>query len=197
MRSQAPSEIAPPLQDAPRYSARAFPAYRYVPGLHPHPVAHPAGHSYNPSGEHPAAIHPRDSGPASGRPGGRPLLPPERWAESEDYLYGADLYNHGYWWEAHEAWEGLWQQTDKAGRQGRFLQGLIQVSAAHLKRHVGQAEGVERLLDRAFGHLDAARAGDMPGARYMGLDLAVFIEAVRAYFEGRTTVFPAIVLAGD
>ena len=33
---------------------------------------------------------------------------PENWAKSHDHLYGC-LYNHAYWWEAREVWEGLWQ----------------------------------------------------------------------------------------
>lgn len=140
-------EINPPAGTPPRYTQRPFPPYRYVPGLHPHPVAHPDGHSFHPAGVHPPA---------------GPLLEPRRWRDTEDYLYGIDLYNGGYWWEAHEAWEGLWQQTDKAGRQGRFLQGIIQVSAAHLKRHVGQPEGVRRLLERARGHLAAVLAKIRP-----------------------------------
>ncbi|GMU22974.1 MAG: hypothetical protein AMXMBFR13_30580 [Phycisphaerae bacterium] len=167
-------EISPPAGTPLRYTQRPFPPYRYVPGLHPHPVAHPDGHSFHPAGSHPPA---------------GPLLEPQRWREMEDYLYGIDLYNGGYWWEAHEAWEGLWQQTDKAGRQGHFLQGIIQVSAAHLKRHVGQPEGVRRLLGRARGHLAAVLAED-PSAAFMGVQVADFLNAVQAYFECRTGAFP-------
>ncbi|UCE01877.1 MAG: hypothetical protein JSW67_11485, partial [Candidatus Latescibacterota bacterium] len=41
--------IAPPREEElpPRYAPhRELPAYRYVPGLHPHPTAHEEGHSY-------------------------------------------------------------------------------------------------------------------------------------------------------
>lgn len=172
-------EIDPPANPPGRYSTRPFPPYRYVPGVQPHPVAHPLGHSYDPAGRHP-------------QPG--PLLPPERWAESDDYLYGVDLYNHGYWWEAHEAWEGLWQQTDKRGCQGRFLQGLIQVSAANLKRHVGEQEGMRRLLDRARQHLSFVQAGRLSGSRFMGLDVADFCRRVEAYFAEKSSIFPALSL---
>lgn len=177
--SGVPREITPPPDPPPCYSRRPFPPYRHVPGLHPHPVAHPDGHSYSPAGTHPEA---------------GPLMPPERWRECDDYLYGADLYNYGYWWEAHEAWEGLWQQTDKRQRQGRFLQGLIQVSAAQLKRHMEQRDGVDRLLARAKEHLHSAERGMLPGQRYMGLDLRAFIGAVDGWFDGKTTVFPMLVL---
>jgi len=169
-------EITPPTGAPPRYCEKVFPPYRYVPGLHPHPVAHPQGHSYHPAGQHPPA---------------QAWVPPERWSESLDYLYGNDLYNNGYWWEAHEAWEGLWQQTEKGGPQGRFLQGLIQISAAHLKNHVGHAEGVERLLARAFEHLESARTKD---GIYMGLDLDDFMARARRYFAELNTPSPFIVL---
>lgn len=171
------SEIVPPSSIPARYTARSFPPYRYVPGIHPHPVAHPQGHSHNPSGAHPEA---------------GPLLPPDRWHECDDYLYGVDLYNHWYWWEAHEAWEGVWQQSDKAGVQGRFLQGLIQVSAAQLKRHVGQPEGVQRLLARSAEHLDfvQSRLGNVD--RYMGLNVRSFRQSVGDWFAGTSLVFPFI-----
>ena len=29
-----------------RYTDKEFPAYRFIPGLHPHPVNSPEGHSY-------------------------------------------------------------------------------------------------------------------------------------------------------
>ena len=29
-----------------RYTERSFPSYRYIPGLHPHPVNSSEGHSY-------------------------------------------------------------------------------------------------------------------------------------------------------
>jgi hypothetical protein len=171
-------QIQPPGEPPPRYSTRAFPPYRYVPGLHPHPVANPQGHSFNPAGEHPPA---------------GALLPPERWRECEDYLYGVDLYNYWYWWEAHEAWEGIWQQSDKRSAQGHFLQGLIQISAAQLKRHVGHTEGVARLLARAQEHLAFVTPAD---GLYMGLNLPGFLEHVRKWFAGTVRDFPFVQLAG-
>jgi hypothetical protein len=97
------------------------------------------------------------------------VKPPESWAQSDDYLYGCDLYNHTYWWEAHEAWEGLWQQTNKAGGQGQFLQTLIQAGACHLKIDLAKPEGVSSLLASSRGHYKQVlqAVGEAP---YMGLD---------------------------
>ena len=109
------------------------------------------------------------------------MLPAE-WARSIDYLYGCDLYNHAYWWEAHEAWEGLWQLTDKTGIQGRFLQGLIQASACHLKRFVRHAKGVERLRRTSLGYLRVV-VDKTTGATFMGLDLVAFVRDLEAYYH--------------
>jgi hypothetical protein len=155
---------------APRYCDRPFPAYRYVPGRFPHPTAHPDGHSYIPPGRpHPKAA----------------FYPPQQWRQSEEYLYGCDLYNHGYWWEAHEAWEGLWQVCDKQGVQGHYLQALIQVSACHMKLHEGKLDGVRSLRASSRGHMDFVLSRPRPGGRFMGLDVAAWWAAVESYYRPR------------
>ncbi len=150
-------------RDCRRYSAGRLPSYRYMPGVTPHPLTHPQGHSY---GKH--------SGPPE-------ALPAAAWAESEAYLYGCDLYNRGYWWEAHEAWEGLWQVTRDRPQQHRFLQGLIQAANAQLKLAMGRGQAVRRLWAKAEGHWQAA--GNP--LRYMGLDLEDWRLRSAAYLESR------------
>lgn len=152
---------------APRYTDIPFPRYRFVPGRHPHPTAHPDGHSYEPPGHEPPLVN---------------YVIPEEWRESIDYLYGCDLYNHGYWWEAHEAWEGLWQLTDKSAPQGWFLQGLIQTGACHLKQHLGHQGGVDRLLRTSQQYLQKVLSAT-DSEMYMGLNVHAFSNAVCAYYE--------------
>ena len=113
-------------------------------------------------------------------------LPPERWAECEDYLYGIDLYNHAYWWEAHEALEGLWIAVGKFSEQGQFLQGVIQVAAGHLNRFMGKEPGATWLWGQGLGRLAA-----IPD-RYMGLDVRAFEREVRAY-EARERALPPLI----
>lgn len=158
---------ARPVIAASRYTSAPFPAYRYVPGRSPHPTAHPDGHSYRRPGEAAPPVV---------------FVPPERWYASRDYLSGCDLYNHGYWWEAHEAWEGLWQLCDKAGAQGQFLQGLIQVAACHLKLASGQWRAVVRLFQTSREHLRFTLER-MAGLEYMGLELRPFMANVDAYYD--------------
>lgn len=84
--------------------------------------------------------------------------------DSDMFLWGIDLFNHGYYWEAHEAWEGLWQVADRGAPLRMLFKGLILLSAAGVKiregkhaaalRHAGRAAALLRRLmnapDRAF-----------------------------------------------
>ena len=156
---------------------RAFPPYAFLPGRDPHPTRDPRGHSFGAAGERP------------------PFLPPERWRESTPYLWGADLYNNGFLWEAHEAWEDLWHVSKPDRVLALYLQGLIQCAAAWLKIPMEQPRGVERLSALALEKLDeVARAF---GDRYMGLDLDAFRPAVRAFAAAQPCAldgYPVLVL---
>jgi len=155
-------------RDAPRHCRERLPAYRFLPGLSPHPTADPAGHSF---GRQPAV----------------PVLPPPaRWADCRPYLYGCDLYNRGFWWEAHEAWEGLWQVSRERAAQHRFLQGLIQAANAQLKLALNRPQAVCRLWDKAEEHF---RVADV-GARFMGLDLASWRARTAHYLAARLAIRP-------
>lgn len=150
--------------DLPRYApGRAFPPYAFLPGKDPHPRQDPRGHSYGTS-EAIAAEAPH----------------PENWRASEDYLFGIDLYNHGYLWEAHEAWEGLWHPAKQSDPElAAYLQGLIQCSASSLKARMGEPRGHNKLAELALAKL--AAVADAHGGRYMGLDLFQFVEDFRAF----------------
>ena len=151
------------MNPLPRYAAdRAFPAYRFLPGRDPHPTRHPDGHSYTETGE-----------PA------QPYIPAEGWRTNGEYLYGVDLYNHGYLWEAHEAWEGLWHPAKPDEVLADFLQGLIQCSAASLKIPMGQPRGLVKLSENGTARLE--RVSLAAGPEYMGLDLPGFVSAFRAF----------------
>jgi hypothetical protein len=104
---------------------------------------------------------------------------PERWIEAVPYLWGVDLYNHGYLWEAHEAWEGLWHVSKSNRLQALHLQGLIQCAAAWLKIPMGQPKGVERLSELALAKFD--EVARLAGSPYMGVELVAFSAAVRAF----------------
>lgn len=129
---------------------REFPPYTYVPGQAPHPIRDPEGHMY---GEEPAP----------------PQLRVEEWWNCEEYLWGIDLFNHGYYWEAHEAWEGLWHAAGRTGPVADFLKGLIKLAAAGVKTREGSPAGRARHLRRALKLIGEARCA--AASRVMGLDL--------------------------
>lgn len=152
----------------PRYTQRPFPPYSFVPGVSPHPRWDPAGHSYLPPGAPEPEI---------------PYRSAADWRTSDTYLFGCDLYNHRYWWEAHEAWESLWQLTPRAGAQGRFLKGLIQVAACHLICHMGKPGAAETLLRRVDANLQVVVEAQRDPV-FMGIDVRAWRARVEAYFAG-------------
>ncbi len=154
--------------DRPRYTTRPFPSYRYLPGLNPHPRRDPQGHSYG-----------------SPEPTAEPIAP-ENWQDSACYLYGVDLFNAGYWWECHEAFEAIWHAVGRRTLQGRFVQGLIQVAAANLKAVLGKPSSAAKLAQSALDRLEHF------SGQYMGLDVRGFSEELRHWREGGTPRLPQI-----
>lgn len=149
------------MSPAPRLTDRPFPPYRHVPGETPHPFRDPDGYAH-------------------GRPEDEPCPPAaEDWAASEDYLYGLDLFNHGYWWECHEVLEGLWHAAGHRSAVGECLQTVIQCAVAHLKADVGNLRGARLLLQNAERH--AAEAGRAT----LGLDLTRLLRDTYDYVYGR------------
>ena len=127
-----------PNPNYPRYSTQPFPAYRFVPGLNPHPTEDSDGHSYGKKEEDLTDFD------------------PQNWKENETYLYGVDLYNFAYWWESHEVLEGLWRELPKNDPVHNFLQGLIQISAAFIKWNLHEEKGVRLLYESATDYLRKA-----------------------------------------
>ena len=137
----------------PRFTSDPLPAYSFVPGRSPHPHTDPAGHRFG-----------HDLPPAE-------PLDPERWQTSHRYLLGIDLFNHGYYWEAHEAWEAVWNTQGRRGTIATFLKCLIQLAVVAVKVRQGMRDAAIAHARRAaeLAHL-VRSAIDQP--RFMGLDVA-------------------------
>ena len=85
---------------------------------------------------------------------------------------GADLFNRGLHWEAHEAWEELWLALEDEPKL--FVQGLIQVAAAGHKAFVQrQPLGCVRLLTTALEKLEGAPQD------FLGVETRGFLAALR------------------
>jgi hypothetical protein len=135
-----------------------LPSYSYIPGRFPHPLSDPRGHSFG--------LRPKPPGPPD----------PGRWQSCRPYLLGLDLFNHGYYWEAHEVWEGLWHACGHRGTTANFIKGLIKLAAAGVKVREGIAKGVHSHARRAV-ELFQQTAQELGGENvcFMGLGLADLI----------------------
>jgi hypothetical protein len=105
---------------------RSFPSYAYLPGRGPHPVRDPDGHSYHAKPVQVVAS-----------------------LDSEEFAWGQDLFNYGYYWEAHEAWEGLWQVAESGSPLRALLKALILLSASGVKIREGKRAPAMRHAGRA------------------------------------------------
>ena len=77
--------------------------------------------------------------------------------DRSQFLRGVELFNAGYYWEAHEAWEGSGMQSDATGPPADLIKGLIKLAAAGVKVREGQAHGVRTHAGRAAEFFAAAR----------------------------------------
>lgn len=118
-----------------------MPPYAHVPGRTPHPERDVGGHGVRLSD---AAAVP---------------VAPAAWASSPAFVYGVDLLNSGFPWEAHEAWEDLWRGYARDSDAGRLLGGLIKLAAAGVKARAGNARGVARNTAKADAYLARVTAG--------------------------------------
>jgi hypothetical protein len=140
-----------------------LPPYSYVTGRYPHPLRDPAGHSFGVKSE--------------------PCPPPdpEHWRECRPYLHGVDLFNHGYYWESHEAWEQAWHAAGRRGVTADFFKALIKPAAAGVKARERSIEGVRSHARRGAELFRAVIAALPPTqTHYFGLRLSSLVDAAES-----------------
>lgn len=154
-----------PADSVPRYLPDwPFPPYSFVPGQAIHP-RRPGGHAHDEPPSLPSLLDAQ--APQSCRP----------------FLRGLDLFNHGYYWEAHEEWEGLWRQAhDPLDRA--LLQGLIRLAAAGVKVRQGLYENVHS-HGQGAARLFAQLRGGTSSAQHCGLDIEGLVAFAHAVAELR------------
>ncbi len=67
------------------------------------------------------------------------------------FHHGAELFNRGEFFDAHEVWEDVWRETPAEHK--KFLQVLIQIAVALHHYSRGNIEGARSLLARADTNL--------------------------------------------
>ena len=161
-----------------RYTSAPLPPYRYLPGRAPHPRRDPAGHSY---GE-PEPVAPR--------------WHPLDWNTLEPWLRAVDLFNAGYWWEAHEQLEALWKAAGKTTREARFVRGVLHIAAAVLHRELGREPSSLKQGNAGLHALENAEL-ELGERHYMGIDVSQWMEQVRLWLDARARSAPEIILEAD
>jgi hypothetical protein len=146
----------------PRYApAIPLPPYSYVPGHGlPHPVNDPAGHLHGT--QHGPPLTPAELTLLPTEPDSRRRALAATLAANPHWLRALDLFNAGFYWEAHEAWESFWNALGRTTPEALFVQGLIHLAAAAVKIREGKPAGVIRHTKRA-GELLGGPAAANPG----------------------------------
>lgn len=105
---------------------------------------------------------------------------------------GIDLFNRAFLWEAHEVWEQVWIGSGKTTIPANHVQGLIQISAALLRSHLGTPQGALNLFEKAGRRFDVieAQLGDAGATTYMGIEVGPWQVAVSRYLMQDGAPFP-------
>jgi hypothetical protein len=155
----------------------SFPPYAYIPGRFPHPTGDPAGHSFGTN------------------PGLPPRVEPDQWQTCRPYQYGIDLFNNGYYWESHVAWESLWLACGREGTVADFLKGLIKLAAAGVKAREGRPEGVRTHSRRAAELFRSVARSTVPNNNlFMGLQVTDLIELSESIEQNGWPTRPPILI---
>ena len=137
--STTPDFPEPKKWRIPRYRPNHdLPPYRYVPlGRHPHPTMDQGGH-----------MHDKVSAPSQ--------EPSElAWMTNHYWLYGVDLFNHWYFWEATEYWTALWAALPKNEPPAQFIQALTMFSGGIIKAHCTELDGVRKFWQEGDARLSS------------------------------------------
>ena len=138
-----------------------LPPYSYVTGRFPHPTRDEAGHSFGHTFK--VSVAPSE----------------DTWPRCREYLLGIDLFNFGYYWEAHEVWEAVWNACGRRGKTADFVKGLIKLAAAGVKAREGRAAGVRTHADRAAALFEKILAASDAQPTFFGLGLATLGDEAR------------------
>ena len=154
----------------PAYSNKPMPAYRHIPFKTPYPEIEDGSHCYTESSTTLAAFS------------------AQSWQDCELYLYCIDLFNQGYWWEAHELLKQVCLAVGRESVIGRFLEAVIQISAGELKHYMQEEKGAQVLLERGLAGLL------VEPPIFLGIEIAAFAADIKECLAAENQVFPRIIL---
>ena len=88
------------------------------------------------------------------------------------FLQAVQEFNRGHFFEAHELWEELWNET--VDEEKRFYQALVQIAAGYHKLSLAQYNGARKLLERGQQTIS-----EFP-TNYAGIDLALLMTTLES-----------------
>lgn len=97
------------------------------------------------------------------------------------YRFGIDLYHCGFHWEAHEAFEVLWQPLPRRCVEAAFFRGLILNAAAQLKRREGRPRGIGKLSWKSYERLMEVLPHTCMGA-FLKMDVAHLLQEMERHY---------------
>jgi uncharacterized protein len=99
--------------------------------------------------------------------------------QNTQYELGAELFNRGQYFDAHEVWEELWMDCPAADR--RFVQALIQAAVAIYHFGRDNYTGAARLFRSGRRYMEPY------GPLYRGLDVDLFWRQMEAHLAPALT----------
>ena len=88
----------------------------------------------------------------------------------ESFNTAIDLFNKGQWYEAHDAFEDIWNSLD--GDERQIIQGIIQVSVSQFHLTKGNFNGATILLGEGLGRIKNRTNNNL------GIDLESFCKSL-------------------
>tara|TARA_B100000287_G_scaffold309547_1_gene292806 strand:+ start:1477 stop:1845 length:369 start_codon:yes stop_codon:yes gene_type:complete len=86
----------------------------------------------------------------------------------QSFREACDLFNNQKWYEAHDAFENIWNQLD--GHERQVIQGILQVSVSQFHLSKGNKNGATILLGEGLGRIKTRQNLNL------GIDLVSFCQ---------------------
>ena len=88
----------------------------------------------------------------------------------DNLVFALNLFNEEKWYEAHDAFEDIWNNVD--GDERQVIQGILQVSVSQFHLNKGNLNGATILLGEGLGRIKTRTKIDL------GIDLESFCKSL-------------------
>ncbi len=97
--------------------------------------------------------------------------------DHQEFHYGIDLFNTGYFWETHEVLEDVWNRAGRKSELARAIQSIIFFAAAKLKQLKGDFKSASK-------HFSSAKSCMTPNnVKFLGIDYESYLSEIEMSAE--------------